>query len=140
MKHTAKRTPRFDREWKEMIALLPESRQPIVENAIRQYQLTGDEPSGLKGAEMMAFLLIKKIVDRRYKQREARRRKQQSDTSTERNQKQAVDMSEIKPHKESTQPCVQPSRPAKSAKPTRMEIIKKMNRISRKGTGHRRRS
>lgn len=72
MRHTATRAPRFDREWKEMIDLLPESRRSVMEQAIRDYQLTGIEPDGLDGAEMMAFLLIKKIVDRRAKQRNAR--------------------------------------------------------------------
>ena len=71
-------TPRFDSEWKEMITFLPEDRQPEMENAIRLYQTDGTEPSGLDGAEMMAFLLIKKIIDRRRRQREARLRKKAS--------------------------------------------------------------
>ncbi|MCM1503978.1 MAG: DUF6291 domain-containing protein [Muribaculum sp.] len=75
MKHTATRAPRFDREWKEMIALLPEHRQAILEQAIRDYQLSSAEPQCLEGAEAMAFLLIKKIVDRRAKQRIARVRR-----------------------------------------------------------------
>ncbi len=75
MRHTASRTPRFDREWKEIIALLPEQRQSLMEQAIRDYQLTGVEPNHLDGAEMMAFLLIKKIVDRRARLREVRRRR-----------------------------------------------------------------
>lgn len=65
-------TPRFDREWKEMIALLPQDRQSTMENAIRAYQADGTEPSGLDGAEAMAFMLIKKIVDRRRRQRQIR--------------------------------------------------------------------
>ncbi len=73
MKHTSTRTPRFDREWKEMIALLPENRQSAMEQAIRTYQKSGKEPEGLDGAEMMAFCLIKKIVDRRQRRREAAR-------------------------------------------------------------------
>ncbi|MCM1504150.1 MAG: DUF6291 domain-containing protein [Muribaculum sp.] len=75
MRHTAIRTPRFDREWKEMIDLLPQSRRAVLERAIRVYQVSGVLPTDLNGAEMMAFLLIKKIVDRRAKQREARNRK-----------------------------------------------------------------
>ncbi len=81
MRHTTARAPRFDREWKEMIALLPENRQSVIELAIREYQLSGAEPSGLEGAEMMAFLLIKKIVDRRAKQRTARLRRSSSRTT-----------------------------------------------------------
>lgn len=65
-------TPRFDREWKEMIALLPKDRQSAMENAIRAYQVDGAEPAGLDGAEAMAFMLIKKIVDRRRRQRQIR--------------------------------------------------------------------
>ena len=49
-----------------------------MESAIRLYQTDGIEPSGLDGAEMMAFLLIKKIIDRRRRQREARLRKKAS--------------------------------------------------------------
>jgi len=74
MKNTVRR-PRFDREWKEMIGLLPADRRQVVESAIRGYQSEGIMPEGLDGAEMMAFLLIKKIVDRRSRLREARRRK-----------------------------------------------------------------
>lgn len=67
------RRPRFDREWLTLIGLLPSERQDIVATAIREYQLSGVMPSGLDGAEMMAFMLIKKIVDRRARRREARR-------------------------------------------------------------------
>lgn len=73
-------TPRFDKEWKEMIALLPAHRQAEMEMAIRQYQADGTEPTELEGAEAMAFMLIRKIVDRRKRQRDARRRKQGSAT------------------------------------------------------------
>jgi len=78
MKHTAPRAPRFDREWKELIELLPEHRRAVMEHAIREYQLSGSEPSGLEGAEVMAFMLIRKIVDRRARQRNARLRRMQS--------------------------------------------------------------
>lgn len=71
----ASRLPRFDREWKEMIALLPADRQKAMEEAIRKYQADGTLPTGLDGAETMAFMLVKKIVDRRRRQREARLRK-----------------------------------------------------------------
>lgn len=71
-------TPRFDKEWKEMIALLPAHRQTEMERAIRQYQADGTEPTELEGAEAMAFMLVRKIVDRRKRQRDARRRKQGS--------------------------------------------------------------
>ncbi|MCM1503744.1 MAG: DUF6291 domain-containing protein [Muribaculum sp.] len=78
MRHTTTRTPRFDREWKEMLSMLPADRRQIMEDSIRSYQMTGKNPEGLEGAEMMAFLLIKKIVDRRAKQRLARRRKKET--------------------------------------------------------------
>lgn len=71
------RGPRFDREWMEMIGLLPEDRRGAMEDAIRAYQADGTEPTGLDGAEMMAFLLIKKIVDRRKRMRDARLRRKQ---------------------------------------------------------------
>lgn len=74
----ASRLPRFDREWKEMIALLPSDRQKAMEEAIRQYQADATPPSGLDGAETMAFMLVKKIVDRRRRQREARLRRKQA--------------------------------------------------------------
>ncbi len=80
MRHTATRAPRFDREWKEMLELLPEHRQSLMEQAIREYQLTGNVPENLDGTEMMAFLLIKKIVDRRAKQRRARLNKKTNNT------------------------------------------------------------
>ncbi|MCM1504709.1 MAG: DUF6291 domain-containing protein [Muribaculum sp.] len=82
MRHTARRAPRFDREWKEMITLLPPQRQQVMEQAIRDYQLTGRQPDGLDGTEMMAFLLIKKIVDRRARQRQARRDRKTATTPT----------------------------------------------------------
>lgn len=71
------RGPRFDREWMEIIGLLPEERRGVMEDAIRAYQADGTEPVGLDGAEMMAFLLIKKIVDRRKRMRDARLRRKQ---------------------------------------------------------------
>ena len=77
-RHTTPRAPRFDREWKEMIELLPEHRRAVMERAIREYQLSGSEPSGLEGAEVMAFMLVRKIVDRRARQRNARLRRMQS--------------------------------------------------------------
>ena len=73
MRHTAPRRPRFDSEWHEMINLLPSHRRAAMEEAIRRYQIDAVRPSGLDGAELMAFLLIKKIVDKRARQREARR-------------------------------------------------------------------
>ena len=76
-KTTTPRAPLFDREWTDMINLLPEHRRRTMESDIRTYQLTGTEPHDLEGAEMMAFLLIKKTVDRRYRLRLARQRKKQ---------------------------------------------------------------
>lgn len=84
MKNTQSRRPRFDKEWVEMINPLPEPRRHILTDAIRRYQIDRTEPSGLTGAEQMAFMLIKKIVDRRHRQREAsaRRRENQRTDST----------------------------------------------------------
>lgn len=82
MKHTCTRAPRFDREWKEMISLLPQGRRDAFENSIREYQLNGTLPQCLDGAEMMAFLLIKKIVDRRARMRQARLRKKNPEAPT----------------------------------------------------------
>ena len=77
MRNTAPRRPRFDNEWHEMINLLPSDRHAAMEEAIRRYQIDAVRPTGLDGAELMAFLLIKKIVDKRARQREARRRRQE---------------------------------------------------------------
>ncbi len=80
-KTTTPRAPRFDREWTDMINLLPEHRRRTMESAIRTYQLTGIEPHDLEGAEMMAFLLIKKTVDRRNRLRLARQRKKEKEST-----------------------------------------------------------
>lgn len=72
---TKQRRPRFDREWTELIRLMPENRREIMERSIREYQLNGSEPEGLDGTEQMAFRLIKKIIDRRTRQRIARQRR-----------------------------------------------------------------
>lgn len=69
------RAPRFDREWKELISLLPPERRELMTQAIKSYQIDGLIPSDLQGAELMAFSLIKKTVDRRRRQREAARRR-----------------------------------------------------------------
>ncbi len=69
------RTPRFDKEWHELLNLIPADRRDTMYDAIRNYQLSGTEPQHLNGAETMAFKLIKKIVDRRAKMREARQRR-----------------------------------------------------------------
>ena len=71
----AVRSPRFDREWRVLIDFLPAERRAVMTEAIRAYQIDGTEPSGLQGAELMAFRLIKKVVDRRRRQREAYRRR-----------------------------------------------------------------
>lgn len=71
----AVRAPRFDREWRVLIDFLPAERRAVMTEAIRAYQIDGTEPSGLQGAELMAFRLIKKVVDRRRRQREAYRRR-----------------------------------------------------------------
>ena len=52
-----------------------ENRREIMERSIREYQLNGSEPEGLDGTEQMAFRLIKKIIDRRTRQRIARQRR-----------------------------------------------------------------
>lgn len=85
------RKPRFDREWREMIELLPESRREVMYAAVREYQLYGTEPSGLDGAEMMAFMLIRKIVDRRKKRRDARKNKPRVNQSAPVERQEAAD-------------------------------------------------
>ena len=85
------RLPRFDREWREMIELLPESRREVMYAAVREYQLYGAEPVGLEGAEMMAFMLIRKIVDRRKKRRDARKSKLRSNQSAPVERQEAAD-------------------------------------------------
>ncbi len=74
------RKPRFDKEWTAMIDLLDPDRRQVMADAIRAYQLEGSEPEGLVGAELMAFALIRKIVDRRRRRREAGRRRRHSET------------------------------------------------------------
>jgi len=101
MNHTATRTPRFDREWKELLELLPSDRRSIVENAIRTYQKVQTMPSELSGTEMMAFLLIKKTVDRRTRQRLARRHKK----------------TQLQPKATKPQPQPQPQQPSTLTKP-----------------------
>jgi len=107
MKHTSTRprTPRFDREWTEMINLLPEHRREILTKAIREYQSASTEPAGLEGAEMMAFLLIKKIVDRRTRQRNARLRRKEAQTARTR---PARHKAETPPTDHTTHPEPQP--------------------------------
>ncbi|MCM1505197.1 MAG: DUF6291 domain-containing protein [Muribaculum sp.] len=124
MRHTASRKPRFDREWKEMISMLPEHRQASMEAAIRAYQMSGTMPSKLDGAEMMAFLLIKKIVDRRAKQRASRIRKRTSENHT----------LDIEFERQTTIPDVkiQETHQSKLRTDRRRAIIRHLNRLNAK--------
>ncbi|MCM1504755.1 MAG: DUF6291 domain-containing protein [Muribaculum sp.] len=146
MKHTARRAPRFDREWKEMIALLPEERQPVIERAIREYQSNGAMPAGLLGAEEMAFLLIKKIVDRRAKQRQARMLKREPITAGTSNcQDKLTETGELPAPYASVevdgidaQVAVDESVPTpnsirQSERQRRKEIVRRFNRLSARG-------
>ena len=125
------RMPRFDREWKEMIALLPADRQMAMEDAIRQYQADATLPSGLDGAETMAFMLVKKIVDRRRRQREARlRRKSASlpsqneptapESAIAHHETQATELANMQPKRDKDEQSVPTAtkRPDKHPEPT----------------------
>ena len=62
-----KRTPKFDKAWSESIAMLPvELQQPLI-NAIKEYQLSATEPTGLAPIAQCVFNLLKPIIDRRAK-------------------------------------------------------------------------
>ncbi len=141
MKHTATRAPRFDREWKEMIALLPDNRQAILENAIREYQLKNIEPTDLEGAEIMAFILIKKIVDRRTRQRAARLRKQQ-DVTLHNSEEKSEKLSSEEPSEKSlsalsdtkTRPHLSTKRTERNVASERRAIVRRFNRLSTKAS------
>lgn len=146
MKHTARRAPRFDREWKEMIALLPEERQPVIERAIREYQYNGTMPTGLLGAEEMAFLLIKKIVDRRAKQRQARLLRRESITAISTNSQDKLTETEELPAPNASvevdgidalvvvdESLPTPNCILQSERQRRKEIVRRFNRLSARG-------
>ncbi len=137
MRHTATRAPRFDREWKEMIAFLPEHRQTTMETAIKDYQLSGIMPEGLDGTEMMAFLLIKKIVDRRAKQRRARLSKKASENSVHETESLPQSKLSNQTSIEVQEPVVAQSIPIHQQKiltkaEKRKAIIRHLNRMSAK--------
>ncbi len=132
IRHTATRAPRFDREWKDLINLLPESRRMIMERAIRDYQLTGIEPRGLDGAEMMAFMLIKKTVDRRAKQRNARilrrnRLKSDSKCTQQQPDSQKPDMEACQPTTEKSISRSKPDKPLDNKHPRQKPYFKVRN-------------
>jgi len=87
-----KKTFKFDSEWSLAISLLPEERQQLLTEAIKEYQANDTIPDCLDPASMMGFLMVKAVIDRRKRanmrarERRSRRRAkavlQSSKTST----------------------------------------------------------
>ncbi len=72
-KHTAPRAPRFDRQWTELINLLPdEDDRKLLTDAIVKYQLDATEPE-LPPHLAVAFGFIRPTIDRRARARMRRR-------------------------------------------------------------------
>ncbi len=68
-KHTAPRAPRFDRQWTELINLLPdEDDRKLLTDAIVRYQLDATEPQ-LPPHLAVAFGFIRPTIDRRARAR-----------------------------------------------------------------------
>ncbi len=73
-----KRTPKFDKAWSESIAMLPaELQQPLIE-AIKEYQISGTEPTGLAPIAQCVFNLLKPVIDRRAKSASYQRRRREA--------------------------------------------------------------
>ncbi len=72
-KHIAPRAPRFDRQWTELINLLPdENERKLLTDAIVRYQLDATEPQ-LPAHLAVAFGFIRPTIDRRARARMRRR-------------------------------------------------------------------
>ncbi len=72
-KHTTPRAPRFDRQWTELINLLPdEDDRKLLTDAIVKYQLDATEPN-LPAHLAVAFGFIRPTIDRRARARMRRR-------------------------------------------------------------------
>ena len=73
-----KRTPKFDKAWSESIAMLPvELQQPLID-AIKEYQMSGAEPTGLAPIAQCVFNLLKPVIDRRAKSASYQRRRREA--------------------------------------------------------------
>lgn len=60
-----KRTKKFNQEWAEAIALLPQNLQQSLTTAIRSYQNEGMEPEGLHPIAQALFIVIRPTIDAR---------------------------------------------------------------------------
>lgn len=60
-----KKTFKFDSEWSLAISLLPEERQQLLTEAIKEYQANDTIPDCLDPVSMMGFLMVKAVIDRR---------------------------------------------------------------------------
>lgn len=60
-----KRTKKFNQEWADAIALLPQNLQQSLTDAIRSYQNEGIEPEGLHPIAQALFIVIKPTIDAR---------------------------------------------------------------------------
>ncbi len=60
-----KKTFKFDSEWSLAISLLPEERQQLLTEAIKEYQANDTIPDRLDPVSMMGFLMVKAVIDRR---------------------------------------------------------------------------
>ncbi len=71
--HTTLRAPRFDRQWTELINMLPdENERKLLTDAIVKYQLDATEPD-LPTHLAVAFGFIRPTIDRRARARMRRR-------------------------------------------------------------------
>lgn len=77
-----KRTKKFNQEWAEAIALLPQNLQQSITEAIRSYQNDGILPTGLHPVAQALFIVIKPTIDIRTRrsayQKERRQRRNTS--------------------------------------------------------------
>ncbi len=77
-----KRTKKFNQEWAEAIALLPQNLQQSITEAIRSYQNDGIVPTGLHPVAQALFIVIKPTIDTRARrsayQKERRQRRNTS--------------------------------------------------------------
>ncbi len=82
-KHTAPRAPRFDRQWTELINLLPdENDRKLLTDAIVKYQLDATEPD-LPPHLAVAFGFIRPTIDRRARARMRRRERMEKQRQAE---------------------------------------------------------
>ncbi len=68
---------KFDSEWEQALAILPENEAAAARAAIENYQQTGVMPAGLDTQVEMILLLVRPMIDRRRRASEAARRRRQ---------------------------------------------------------------